>query len=199
MLSTVLLSFGVPLLLGGDEIGRTQQGNNNAYCQDNEISWMDWAVRAEEDQALFDYTSKLIKLRADHAVFRRRRFFAGKALRGGRNRLGDIAWFALAGEEMTDDDWDAGFAKSLTVFLNGRAISEPDRRGEKVSDDSFLLLFNASERDLQFVIPPRRYGPRWSKVLDTEFPVAEFENESPVKPGDVVTLINYSVQLLRRG
>ena len=99
---------------------------------------------------------------------------------------------------MTDGDWDAGFAKSLTVFLNGRAISEPDRRGEKIIDDSFLLLFNASENDLQFVIPPRRYGPRWSKILDTAYPVAEFD-ESPVKPGDVISVLNYSLQLLRRG
>ena len=166
-LATLLLSQGVPMLLAGDEMGRTQRGNNNAYCQDNEISWMDWAVRAEDDQALYDYVRTLIRLRADHAVFRRRRFFRGQALRGGRNRLGDIGWFTLAGEEMTDEDWDAGFAKSLTVFLNGRAISEPDRRGERVQDDSFLLLFNASEEDLQFTVPPRRYGPRWSKVLDT--------------------------------
>ena len=100
---------------------------------------------------------------------------------------------------MTDEDWDAGFAKSLTVFLNGRAISEPDRRGERVQDDSFLLLFNASDDDLQFVIPPRRYGPRWSKVLDTARPVTDFENESAVKPGDVMTVINHSLLLLRRG
>jgi glycogen operon protein len=198
-LTTLLLSQGVPMLLAGDEMGRSQRGNNNAYCQDNEISWMDWAVRPEEDQALFDYVRKLIRLRADHAVFRRRRFFRGQALRGGRNRLGDIAWFTLAGEEMTDDDWDAGFVKSLTVFLNGRAISEPDRRGERVQDDSFLLLFNASENDLRFVIPPRRYGPRWSKVLDTAVTMAELEDDSAVKPGDAVTLINYSMQLLCRG
>ena len=113
---------------------------------------------------------KLTRLRADHPVFRRRRFFRGEAIRGGRHRLGDIAWFTPAGEEMTDEDWDAGFAKSLTVFLNGRAISEPDRRGERVSDDSFLLLFNASEQDLDFVIPPRRYGERWATVLDTACP-----------------------------
>jgi glycogen operon protein len=198
-LTTLLLSQGVPMLLAGDEMGRSQGGNNNAYCQDNEISWMDWAVRAEEDQALLDYVRRLIRLRADHAVFCRRRFFRGQALRGGRNRLGDIAWFTLAGEEMADGDWDAGFAKSLTVFLNGRAISEPDRRGEKIIDDSFLLLFNASENDLQFIIPPRRYGPRWSKLLDTAYPVVEFEDESPVKPGDVVSVMNYSLQLLRRG
>ncbi|HEY3651523.1 MAG TPA: glycogen debranching protein GlgX, partial [Streptosporangiaceae bacterium] len=198
-LLTLLLSQGVPMLLAGDEMGRTQRGNNNAYCQDNEISWVDWAVRAEDDQALYDYVRTLIKLRADHAVFRRRRFFRGLPARGGRNRLGDIAWFTLAGEEMTGDDWDAGFAKSLTVFLNGRAISEPDRRGERVQDDSFLLLFNASEEDLRFVIPPRRYGLRWSKVLDTAVHATDFEDENPVKPGDAINVINHSVQLLRRG
>src|SRR6202043_1822540 len=117
-LTTLLLSQGVPMLLAGDEMGRTQQGNNNAYCQDNEISWVDWAVRAESDQELLDYVRRLTRLRAEHAVFRRRRFFRGQAIRGGRQRLGDIAWFTLAGEEMTDHDWDAGFAKSLTVFLN---------------------------------------------------------------------------------
>jgi isoamylase len=100
---------------------------------------------------------------------------------------------------MTDHDWDAGFAKSLTVFLNGRAISEPDRRGERIQDDSFLLLFNASEQDLAFTIPSRRYGPRWTRTLDTAMPEAEFEHESAVKPGDVITVINHSVQLLRRG
>jgi isoamylase len=203
-LATLLLSPGVPMLLAGDEMGRTQRGNNNAYCQDNEISWLDWVVRAEEDHALFDYVRTLITLRAEHPVFRRRRFFRGQPVRGGRNRLGDIAWFTLAGEEMTGEemtgeDWDAGFAKSLTVFLNGRAISEPDRRGERVQDDSFLLLFNASEEDLRFVIPPRRYGPRWSKVLDTAVPATEFERESAVKPGDANTVANHSLQLLRRG
>ena len=186
------------MLLAGDEMGRTQQGNNNAYCQDNEISWIDWAVRAESDQQLLDYVGKLIQLRADHAVFRRRRFFRGQAIRGGRQRLGDIAWFTLAGEEMTDHDWDAGFVKSLTVFLNGRAISEPDRRGERVSDGSFLLLFNASEQDLVFTIPPRRYGQRWAKALDTALPAADFEHDTAVKPGDVITVINHSLQVLSR-
>jgi isoamylase len=198
-LTTLLLSQGVPMLLAGDEMGRTQQGNNNAYCQDNEISWVDWAVRAESDQELLDYVRRLTRLRAEHAVFRRRRFFRGQAIRGGRQRLGDIAWFTLAGEEMTDHDWDAGFAKSLTVFLNGRAISEPDRRGERVADDSFLLLFNASEQDLVFTIPPRRYGQRWAKALDTAMPMADFEHDTAVKPGDVITVINYSLQVLSRG
>src|SRR5579859_7106379 len=198
-LTTLLLSQGVPMLLAGDEMGRTQQGNNNAYCQDNEISWVDWAVRSESDTELLDYVRRLTRLRAEHAVFRRRRFFRGQAIRGGRQRLGDIAWFTLAGEEMTDYDWDAGFAKSLTVFLNGRAISEPDRRGERIEDDSFLLLFNASEQDLVFTIPPRRYGQRWAKALDTAMPTADFEHDTAVKPGDVITVINYSLQVLSRG
>ncbi len=197
-LTTLLLSQGVPMLLAGDEMGRTQQGNNNAYCQDNEISWIDWAVRAEDDQELLDYVSTLTKLRASHPVFRRRRFFRGQTIRGGR-RLGDIAWFTLAGEEMTGDDWDAGFVKSLTVFLNGRAISEPDRRGERIADGSFLLLFNASEQDLVFTIPPRRYGQRWAKALDTARPTADFEHDTAVKPGDVITVINHSLQVLCRG
>jgi isoamylase len=188
----------VPMVLAGDELGRTQDGNNNAYCQDNELSWVDWDM-AETNADLLEFTRLLSGLRRAHPVFRRRRFFRGQAIRGGRNRLGDIGWFTLAGEEMTDEDWEAGFAKSLTVFLNGRAITEPDRRGERVQDDSFLLLFNASDDDLQFVIPPRRYGPRWSKVLDTETHTTDFENETAVKPGDVITVINHSLQLLRRG
>ncbi len=198
-LTTLLLSQGVPMLLAGDEMGRTQQGNNNAYCQDNEISWVNWAVHDEGDQALVDYVRTLIALRADHPVFRRRRFFNGQALRGGHQRLRDIAWFTPTGQEMTGEDWDAGFTKSLTVFLNGQAISEPDRRGERIADDSFLLLFNASEHDLVFAIPPRRYGQRWTTVLDTALPRAELEDPSTVKPGDMTTVINHSLQLLRRG
>jgi len=197
-LTTLLLSQGVPMLLAGDEMGRTQQGNNNAYCQDNEISWVNWAVHDADDQALVDHVRTLIRLRAGHPVFRRRRFFSGQAVRGGR-RLGDIAWFTLAGAEMTGDDWDAGFAKSLTVFLNGQAISEPDRRGERIADDSFLLLFNASEHDLVFAIPPRRYGLRWTTVLDTAMPRVEPDYASTVKPGDMTTVTNHSLQLLRRG
>jgi glycogen operon protein len=198
-LTTLLLSQGVPMLLAGDEMGRTQQGNNNAYCQDNDISWLNWAVRDEDDHALIDYVRTLISLRAEHPVFRRRRFFRGQAIRGGRQRPGDIAWFTLVGEEMTDEDWEAGFAKSLTVFLNGRAISEPDRRGGRIQDESFLMMFNASEHDLAFTVPPRRYGQRWAKMLDTAMPAAEFDKDSAVKPGDTMTVINHSIQLLHRG
>jgi glycogen operon protein len=192
-LTTLLLSQGVPMLLAGDEMGRTQRGNNNAYCQDNEISWTAWPVA---DQPLLEFVGKLIRIRAGHPVLRRRRFFRGVAVRGLRDQLGDIAWFTPAAEEMTDDDWEAGFAKSLTVFLNGDAIAEPDQRGERIGDDSFLLMFNASEQDVGFVIPPPRYGELWEKVLDTAAPVGPAA--APVKAGDKIEVVNRSTQVLRR-
>jgi glycogen operon protein len=130
-------------------------------------------------------------------VFRRRRFFRG-SVRGGRDQIEDIAWFTPAGEEMTDADWDTGYAKSLAVFLNGDAISEPDRYGVPIQDSSFLLLFNASEQDLEFTVPPQRYGERWERVLDTAAP-AEISGETvAAKSGEAVAVMNRSVQLLRR-
>ncbi|MBV9445427.1 MAG: glycogen debranching protein GlgX [Streptosporangiaceae bacterium] len=181
-LTTLLLSQGVPMLLAGDEIGRTQRGNNNAYCQDNEISWIDWDNRDEE---LFGFVSDLIKLRAEHPVFRRRRYFDGEG----------IAWFTPAAEQMTGKDWETGFAKSLTVFLNGSAIGEPDRRGRQVRDGSFLLLFNASEGDIEFTIVPAEFGDSWEKVLDTASPAAE---PSTAKPGDTLSVMSRSMQLFCR-
>ena len=137
-----------------------------------------------------------------HPVFRRRRFFHGQeAVRGrsaARDEPGDIAWFTPAGEEMTEDDWAVGFAKSLTVFLNGDAITEPDPRGEGIRDDSFLLLFNASELDLAFTIPPQRYGEKWVKVLDTALPVSAVPDADAVKPGDATAIPSRSMQVLAR-
>jgi isoamylase len=228
-LCTVLLSQGIPMLLAGDEMGRTQRGNNNAYCQDTGISWVHWPSdhgpsdhgpsdrgptdhrpldgAAEVpgyagDQDLLDFVRTLIQLRADHPVFRRRRFFRGQeAVRGRRgapDQPADIAWFTPAGEEMTDDDWAVGFAKSLTVFLNGDAITEPDPRGERIRDGSFLLLFNASELDLEFTVPPERYGQQWAKVLDTALPVSAMPDVAAVKPGDAVPIPSRSMQVLAR-
>ncbi|HEU5416933.1 MAG TPA: glycogen debranching protein GlgX [Streptosporangiaceae bacterium] len=217
-LATLLLSQGIPMLLAGDELGRTQRGNNNAYCQDNEISWVAWPAAAaprsgpspagqDDDQAseaLLDYARALIRLRASHPVFRRRRFFQGEPLAGRPDQVGDIAWFTPSGEEMTGEDWAAGFAKSLTVFLNGDGISEPDQRGQRVRDDSFLLLFNASEADLKFAIPAARYGDQWQRVLDTAMPagrVADGEDGAAgpaVRPGDTIEVWNRSLQVLRR-
>ncbi len=200
-LATLLLSQGIPMLLAGDELGRTQLGNNNSYCQDSATSWLRWpGERADEADAgdLAAFTAALIRLRTGHPVFRRRRFFRGKPIRGVRSRLGDIPWFTPAGEEMTDEDWDVGFAKSLTVFLNGDAITEPDRRGQRISDDSFLLLLHASENDLDFVVPPAMYGQEWQRVFDTAIPGGLVEDEAAVKPGDVIAMVSRSVQLLRR-
>jgi isoamylase len=203
-LATLLLSQGVPMLLAGDEMGRTQRGNNNAYCQDNEISWVDWPARRRgptgqrTNQALLEFVRWLVQFRADHPVFRRRRFVHGQDIRGVAGQLEDIAWFTPAGQEMTAADWQAGSGRSLTVFLNGRAISEPDRRGERIRDDSFLLLFNASELDQQFTLPPPRYGARWSKILDTAVPLIPAKDVAVVKPGDVIGVPSRSVQVLCR-
>jgi isoamylase len=194
-LATLLLSQGIPMLLAGDESGRSQRGNNNAYCQDNELSWQDWAAA---DGELAGFVSVLIRLRATHPVFRRRRFFRGQDIRGRRHRPGDIAWFTPAGPEMTDGDWETGYAKCLSVFLNGDAISEPGTRGERIRDDSFLLLFNASELDVEFTIPPAGYGERWAREFDTALPPGLDGGDGDTKAGDAVTVTSRSVQLLRR-
>ncbi len=161
-LATLLLSQGVPMLLGGDEIGRTQQGNNNAYCQDNEISWYDWE---HADQSLLDFVRSITKFRERHPVFRRRRWFQGRPIRG--SEVSDIGWFTPAGEQMSESDWQQGFAKSLGVFLNGEGIPTLNTRGERVVDDSFYVLFNAYYEALDFVLPNGAWGNRWTVVLDT--------------------------------
>jgi isoamylase len=196
-LATLLLSQGVPMLLAGDELGRTQRGNNNAYCQDNEISWLAWPQSSEADEPLLEFTRALISLRMSHPVFRRRRYFQGEPISGVHNQVGDIAWFTPGGEEMTDEDWSAGFAKSLTVFLNGDGISDPDPRGQPVRDDSFLLLFNASENDLKFAIPPARYGEQWTRMLDTVAGQAA-EGDATARPGDTIDVGSRSLQVLRQ-
>ena len=147
-IATLMLSQGVPMLSHGDEFARTQGGNNNAYCQDNEVSWVRWpeSGRARPTTDLLAFTRSMVWLRRDHPVFRRRRFFHGRPVEGTHDDLSDISWFTPEGEEMTQDDWQAAHAKAMTVFLNGDAISEPGPRGERISDDSFLLMFNASAR-----------------------------------------------------
>jgi len=160
-LATLFLSQGIPMLLGGDEMGRTQQGNNNAYCQDNEISWYDWP---RKDEGLIEYTSRLIQFRRDHMTFKRRHWFLGRAIHG---RIEDVTWFTPSGEEMTEENWETGFAKSVALFLNGKAIPFPDERGEQVVDDSFLVLINAHHEQIPFTLPGHNWGKRWIKVIDT--------------------------------
>jgi len=167
-LVTLFCSQGVPMLMAGDEMGRTQQGNNNAYCQDNEMSWLDWDG-ASKHRDLLEFTCALSRLRRQHPVFRRRRFFSGlpAAIPTGDTDLQDIIWLAPAGHEMTDTDWQAGYARSLAVFLNGNAITEPDPHGEKVRDNDFLLLFNAHSEPVTFTLPGGQFGDEWEIVIDT--------------------------------
>ncbi|MEU6477960.1 glycogen debranching protein GlgX [Streptomyces sp. NPDC047017] len=172
LIATLLLSQGVPMLSHGDELGRTQHGNNNAYCQDSELTWLDWPNAAEGSE-LLEFTGKLIALRRDHPVFRRRRFFSGRAPRDSRSGTKDIVWLTPAGREMTDTDWETGFAKSLMVHLNGKAITEPDLRGLPVTDDSFLLLFNAHSESVTFTIP-EEFDQWWAVEVDTAIPYTEY-------------------------
>jgi isoamylase len=189
-LTTLMLSQGTPMLLGGDELARTQRGNNNAYCQDNEISWFDWT---NCDQGLADFTRRLIALRLAHPVFRRKDFFAGRPLHGGD--VVDIAWFRPDGNQMDDADWETGFAKSVGVFLNGQAIPTPDARGNQIVDDSFLVMFNASHEDVSFTLPPAEFGEQWSRVLDTARTDA---TEETAKAGETLPVTSRSVVLLQR-
>jgi glycogen operon protein len=153
------------MLLGGDELGRTQGGNNNAYCQDNEISWYDWD---HADEGLLEFTRRLIGFRRDHPVFRRRRWFQGRPIRG----TVDLGWCRPDGVEMGDDDWETGYARSLGVFLNGEAITDRDRRGQRVTDQSFLLLFNADHEPIDWVLP-KQWGDHWQVSFDTTDPARD--------------------------
>ncbi len=163
LLTTLFLSQGVPMLLGGDEIGRTQLGNNNAYNQDTEVSWYDWAAC---DDALMEFVRRLAKFRRRHPVFRRRRWFQGRAIAG---ELADIAWYAPEGRQMNEADWQVSYARSIVVFLNGDAIPTPGPQGERIFDDSFLVVFNASDGPLEVVLPdvPAAATTPWLTVLDT--------------------------------
>ncbi|MFL6088140.1 MAG: glycogen debranching protein GlgX [Mycobacterium sp.] len=164
-IATLLLSQGVPMIVHGDELGRTQQGNNNVYCQDNELSWIDWA---QADTDLIEFTRAVSALRTAHPVFRRRRYFSGKPVgRRGDGGQPDIAWFAPDGSQMTEDDWESSFAKSIAVYLNGLGIPDLDVRGQRVTDDSFVLCFNAHYEPIEFSLPPKEFGPAWVPVIYT--------------------------------
>ena len=165
-ITTLMVSQGVPMLAHGDELGRTQRGNNNVYAQDNEIAWVDWDLDADQKD-LLAFTSAAIALRKAHRCFRRRRFFAGDAAHGGKSELGDIEWFRPDGAPMDEGDWNSGFARSLMVFLNGDAIPELDHMGRRITDDHFLLLFNAHSEPISFTLPPKAFGSNWRIRLDT--------------------------------
>ena len=178
-LATLFLSQGVPMLLMGDELGRTQKGNNNGYCQDNELSWVNWS---EIDQPLLEYTRWLINLRRAHPTFRRRRWFQGRPIRGSM----DIAWFKPDGKQMTDQDWNARHARTLGVFLSGAAIPGRDEHGRAISDDSFVLMFNAHSRVIYWAYP-KAFGADWRLSIDTERLQPETDSEAQPLPDRIVT------------
>jgi glycogen operon protein len=165
-IATLLLSQGVPMLLAGDELGRTQRGNNNAYCQDNEISWLDWSLD-QQGTALLQFFQRLIQIRRQHPVYRRRRFFQGRPIRG--SGIKDIAWLTPEGGEMDDTEWSQEFARSLGVYFAGETLDETDRRGQPMRDDNFLLLLNAHHEAIPFALPEFRAGSSWQVLLDTAY------------------------------
>ena len=177
LLATLLLSQGVPMISHGDEIGRTQQGNNNAYCQDNEISWIDWNLDAEK-RALFQFTAKLIRFRLAQPTLRRRRYFQGRSIRG--DAVKDVAWLEPDGNEMTDEAWHAGFVKTLGMLLSGSAIEEVDERGEPIIGDTLLALLNAHHDNIAFMLPPLAGDLLWQRVFTTADPHAI---ERRLRPG----------------
>ncbi|WP_432886712.1 glycogen debranching protein GlgX [Kribbella sp. CA-245084] len=192
-LTTLLISQGVPMIAHGDELGRTQQGNNNVYCQDNEIAWVDWEL-SEPQKHLLEFTRSVVRLRNNHPVLRRRRFFHGDT---GVDGLGDLVWFTPKGTEMQNGDWQQNDARSIAVFLNGDAISEPDPRGEPVVDDSFLVLMNSNYEPVDFLLPPEEYGESWTVAVDTASATGGASDE-PHPAGNTVQLEARSTLVLTR-
>jgi glycogen operon protein len=193
-LATLFLSQGVPMLCGGDEFGRTQQGNNNAYCQDNELSWFNWELD-ERQQQLVRFTRRLIELRHDHPGLRRRKFFQGRRIRGSDVR--DITWLRPDGRQMTDEEWSTGWVRCLGVRLGGRALDESDEEGNRLTDDTLLMLLNSSDEAVKFLLPQSRLGLHWDLVLDTNNPDLE-RGEHPIPPGTRFTVAPRAFALLRR-
>jgi isoamylase len=196
-ITTLLLSQGVPMISHGDELGRTQSGNNNGYCQDNEVTWVNWA---RADAELLQFTQAVAALRAAHPVFRRKRFFTGLPVRRrGSAGLPDISWFRNDGTEMSDEDWDAGFGKSIAVYLNGHGIPDLDSRGRRVSDDSFVMCFNAHHEPIEFILPPTEFASSWTPVVDTAAGPGEVAESAAIKAGDPVRVPARAMVVLQAG
>lgn len=194
-LTTQFLSQGVPMISHGDELGRTQQGNNNAYCQDNEITWVDWNLDAER-AANLEFTRSLVQLRRSHPIFHRRRFFSGQVNPASTSTLVDLAWFTPAASIMTNDDWTDNTTGAIMAFFNGHAITELDARGESIVDDSFLILFNSSAQAQCFVLPSTEFGERWSVVVDTDTRADHGTHQYAAE--DVIDVADRSVVVLTR-
>lgn len=194
-LTTLLLSQGTPMIAHGDEMARTQNGNNNVYCQDNETSWMDWEL-ADKNAALVEFTKRLITIRRNHPVFRRRRFLAGGPL-GSEVGDRDIAWLVPSGKLMGQSDWDFAFGKSLMVYFNGKAIQEPDARGQRIEDDSFIMMFNAYHEPIDFTLPDTEFGPAWKLIVDTNVDTGYPDEAKTLRAGDSITVEARSTLILR--
>ncbi|MBW4650513.1 MAG: glycogen debranching protein GlgX [Kastovskya adunca ATA6-11-RM4] len=193
-LATLMLSQGIPMLLGGDEMGRTQEGNNNTYCQDNELSWFDWNL-PEGNADLLNFTRELIYFRRQHPVFRRRKWFQGRAIHG--SGVSDIGWFNPDGTAMTQEQWDIGYAKAIGVFLNGDEIPTVGPKGERISDDSFFLFFNAHYEMIEFGLPAGLDEREWAVVIDTKEP--RFLTEEKVYTGNqLIPVVARSILVLRQ-
>ncbi|MCU1638667.1 MAG: treX [Microbacteriaceae bacterium] len=191
-LATLLLSQGIPMLLHGDELGRTQQGNNNTYAQDSEISWVHWD---RADGPLTEFVAAITRLRREHPTFRRVRFFDGRPVRRGEGEpLPDIVWLAPEGKEMAPEDWDTGFGRAIGVFLNGNGIRGRDARGERITDRNFLLWFNAHDEPVDFTLPTEEYSPEWEIVVDTAGVSADTAH---VKAGLVISVEAKALVVLR--
>jgi glycogen operon protein len=193
-LATLLLSQGVPMICGGDEISRSQQGNNNAYCQDNEISWFDWNLD-ESKRGLLEFTKQLIRLRKEHPVLHRRKFFQGRRIRGTDIR--DIMWFRPDGEEMTDEEWGTGWVKTLGVLLAGQALDDVDQFGDPIVDDTLLVLMNAHHEPIPFVVPSFIQCWGWERLVDTNAPLPPDRQEIMIEAGYGIELTGRSLVLLR--
>ena len=185
-----MFSQGVPMIVAGDEIGKTQNGNNNAYCHDDEISWLHWDAA---DNDLLEFARTVIEFRKEHRTFRRRRFFQGRPIHG--SEVSDIVWFKPDGNPMSDDDWNSGFAKSIGVYLNGDAIPGVDSRGDPFTDDSFFLFFNGHHEAIDFVLPDGPWGKRFEKVLDT---IRSKSDQRPVKAGSKMRIESRGLAVLKR-
>jgi glycogen operon protein len=193
-LALLLLSQGVPMICGGDEIGRTQQGNNNAYCQDNELSWYDWKLdRAARELMVF--TQRLVGLRKNHPVLRRRRFFQGRRIHG--SEVKDISWLRPDGQGMTDEDWNSGSVRSLMLRLAGDAMAETDAKGRAIVDDTLLILLNAHDTPLPFTLPAHKRGVRWQQLLDTDAKGVSPKYVTVLKGGERYEVEARSVRVLR--
>ncbi len=192
-LATLILSQGVPMLLAGDEIARTQQGNNNAYCQDNETSWIDWELDKPR-QELLEFTRYVIRIFQEQPVLRRRHFFQGRKIRG--SEVKDLTWFRLDGKEMTEDDWNNSEMRCFGLRMAGDAIEELDQRGNHIIGDSLLILLNAHHEPLPFVLPSHRPRLRWELLLDTREPLGK-AGDCVMRAGEVFELEGRSLALFR--